>query len=196
MTEPDAAETAAQRVDELLAELRSRPDPRAASAAEELTCCLVQLYGAGLARIAAMLGPQRVMDLCTDPLVESLLLVHDLHPVDVHGRIRQALERVPRHVGELEYAGIDEAGVVRLRVIGDNRGCPSSRQAVVAEVEAAVRQAAPEAADVVVEIPVTPPPLLQVSLRPGLGRSSASPVAADVDPGSAEADLVSVEAGS
>jgi Fe-S cluster biogenesis protein NfuA len=179
MTEPDAAEVAAQRVDELLAELRSHPDPRAATAAEELTCCLVQLYGAGLTRIAAMLGSQRVVDLCADPLVESLLLVHDLHPVDVHARIRLALERASRQSGELEFVGIDEAGVVRLRLTGNGRGCPSSRQAVVAEVEAAVRQAAPEATDVVVEIPVAPPPLLQVSLRPGLGRSSAALVSAE-----------------
>jgi hypothetical protein len=67
----DAAEVTAQRIDELLAELRARPDPRAAAVAEELTCCLVQLYGAGLERIAARLGPVQVLDLCGDPLVEA-----------------------------------------------------------------------------------------------------------------------------
>jgi hypothetical protein len=92
----DAAEVTAQRIDELLAELRARPDPRAAAVAEELTCCLVQLYGAGLERIAARLGPVQVLDLCGDPLVESLLLVHDLHPMDTETRIRQALERTGR----------------------------------------------------------------------------------------------------
>jgi len=53
---------------------------------------------------------------------------------------------------------------------------------MVGEVEAVVRQAAPEATDVVLEIPVAPPPLLQVSLRPGLGRPSASLVPAEAGP--------------
>jgi Fe-S cluster biogenesis protein NfuA len=182
MTTTDAAEATAQRIDELLAELRSRPDPRAAAAAEELTRCLVHLYGAGLTRIAAMLGPERLVDLCADPLVESLLLVHDLHPVDMDARIRLALGRARRHPGYVEYLGFDEAGVIHLRLTSAGRGCPSSRQAVVAEIEAVVRQAAPEATDVVVESPAAPPPLLQVSLRPGLGRPSGPLVAAETGP--------------
>jgi Fe-S cluster biogenesis protein NfuA len=181
MTQPDAAEVAAQRIDELLAELRSRPDPRAAAAADELTCCLVQLYGAGLTRIAAMLGPERVADLCADPLVESLLLVHDLHPVEVSERIRRALARA-RIPGELEHARIDEAGVVRVRLKAGGRACPSSRQAVVSQVEAVVREAAPEATEVVVEMPSAPAPLLQVSLRPGLDRPAVPLVPAEAGP--------------
>ena len=174
MTEADPAEVAAQRIDQLLGELRSSPDPRAATAAEELTGCLVQLYGAGLTRIAAMLGPGRMAELCADSLVESLLLVHDLHPVDVPERIRRALRQQRSHPGEAEYLGVDDAGVVHVRVGAAGGGCGSSRQAMVDEVEAVVRRAAPEATDVVVEIPVAPPPLLQISLRPGLGGPSRS----------------------
>ena len=182
MTAPDAAEVAAERIDQLLAELRCGPDPRAAAAAEELTRCLVQLYGHGLTRIAAMLGPERVAELCADPLVESLLLVHDLHPVSADTRIRQALERARPHLGELGYAGIDEAGVVHLRLVTAGRGCPSSRQGALREIEAVVRQAAPDVAAVDVEIPAPPPLLLQVSLRPGLGRLGAPLVAAQAGP--------------
>jgi hypothetical protein len=166
MTAPDAAEAAAQRVDQLLAELRGGPDRRAAGLAEELTRCLVQLYGAGLTRIAARLGPAQVEELCADPLVESLLLVHDLHPLDADSRIRRALARL-RLVEEPAYLGIDDAGVVRLRLPAGG-GCQSSRQAVAGRIEAAVRSAAPEVTDVVMESPPRLPPLLQVSLRPGL----------------------------
>ncbi|MEU7906454.1 hypothetical protein [Actinoplanes sp. NPDC049118] len=166
MTAPDAAEAAAQRVDQLLAELRAGPDRRAAGLAEELTRCLVHLYGAGLTRIAALLPADQIVGLCADPLVESLLLVHDLHPLDAPERIRRALARL-RLVDEPEYLGIDEAGVVRLR-LPSGGGCRSSRQAVADRIEAAVRSAAPEATDVVLEMPPPPPPLLQVSLRPGL----------------------------
>jgi Fe-S cluster biogenesis protein NfuA len=168
MTAPDSAEAAAQRIDELLAELRSGGDPRAAVVAEELTCCLVQLYGAGLERIAARLGPEQVVDLCADPLVESLLLVHDLHPVDMATRIRRALDRRGRAGGDVEYRGVDDAGVAHLRLAPGGGGCSSSRQAVVHEIEALVRQAAPEVVDVVVEVPAAPPRLFQVGLRPGL----------------------------
>jgi len=166
MTAPDPAEVAAQRIDQLLQELRSRPDRRAADIGEELTRCLVQLYGAGLARIAGLLGPGRLADLCADPLVESLLLVHDLHPLDAGARIERALARL-RLADEPEYLGIDDAGVVRLRLAGAG-GCPSSRQAAVHRIEEAVAQAAPEVTGVVVETPPALPRLLQVSLRPGL----------------------------
>ncbi len=166
MTAPDPAEVAAQRIDQLLRELRSRPDRRAADLGEELTRCLVQLYGAGLARIAELLGPGRLADLCADPLVESLLLVHDLHPMDTGERIGRALARL-RLAGEPEYLGIDDAGVVRLRLAAAG-GCPSSPQRAVRQIEAAVAQAAPEVTGVVVETPPAPPLLLQVSLRPGL----------------------------
>ncbi|GID93735.1 hypothetical protein ACFQFC_06845 [Amorphoplanes digitatis] len=166
MTAPDPAEAAAQRVDQLLAELRAGPDTRAAGLAEELTRCLVHLYGAGLTRIAALLPAGRLADLCEDPLVESLLLVHDLHPLDATARIRRALAGL-RLADEPELLGLDEAGVVRLRVPSGG-GCQSSLQAVTARIEAAVRCAAPEVTDVVMELPPRPPPLLQVSLRPGL----------------------------
>ena len=166
MTAPDAAEAAAQRVDQLLAELRAGTDSRAAVLAEELTRCLVHLYGAGLTRIAALLPAGQVAELCADPLVESLLLVHDLHPLDADARIRRALAGL-RLADEPELLDLDEAGVARLR-LAPGGGCQSSRQALTARIEAAVRCAAPEVTDVVLELPPRPPPLLQVSLRPGL----------------------------
>lgn len=168
MTPPEA-EAAARRIDELLGQLRA--DPRAAAVAEDLTACLVRLYGDGLARIAALLGPEGVLPLCADPLVESLLLVHDLHPVPAETRIRDALRSLEPRLGELTYLGT-AGGVARVRLGGAPR-CASSRQAALAEVGTTVRNAAPELADVVVEVPAPAPALLQVSLRPGLGRTTA-----------------------
>jgi Fe-S cluster biogenesis protein NfuA len=164
MTAADnAAELAAERIDQLLAELRGRTDRHAAEAAEQLTACLVQLYGAGLARIAARLGPERLAELCADPLVESLLLVHDLHPMDATARIRRALERI-RPAAEVDVVGVAPDGTARLRLAGG--GCPSSHRAVVRQIEAAVLQAAPEVSGVDVAVAPALPPLLQVSMRP------------------------------
>ena len=162
----DAAERAAERVDQLLAELRARPDRRAAEAAEQLTECLVRLYGAGLARIAERLGPAGLADLCTDPLVESLLLVHDLHPMDTATRVRRALDGM-RPAAEVEMLGVDPDGTARLRLAGGG-GCASSRTGVLRQVEAVVLRAAPELSGVDVVSAPAPPPLLQVTMRPGL----------------------------
>jgi hypothetical protein len=152
--------TATDDIDRILGELRDCADPRAGALGEELAGCLVGLYGDGLSRIAAALGPDRVADLCRDPLVASLLLVHDLHPVPMDDRIRDALNGA-----DADYLGMDETGVVRLRVRA-GRGCGS--QAAVRDIETVVRRAAPEAYGIDVEVVEAPPPLLQVSLRPGL----------------------------
>lgn len=156
--------TAADDIDHILRDLRDCADPRAGALGEELASCLVGLYGDGLARITAALGPERVAELCRDPLVASLLLVHDLHPVPVDERIHAALAGA-----DADYLGIDEAGVVRLRMQASGRGCGS--RAAQHDIETLVRRAAPEAYRIDVEIVEAPPPLLQVSLRPGL-RSS------------------------
>jgi Fe-S cluster biogenesis protein NfuA len=156
VTGPDAARTAAERVDRLLAQLLAA-DPRAAAAAEELTCCLVQLYGGALARIVDIVGATRSAELCADPLVESLLLVHDLHPLDAETRIRRALRTC---AGQPEFRGIDAAGVVHVGLTGG--GCGSARRAAVDRIEAVVQQAAPETAGTEVD---TSPPLLQISRR-------------------------------
>ncbi|GIJ54844.1 NifU family protein [Virgisporangium aurantiacum] len=162
--EPDA-HAAAGQVNRLLDQLRSGPDPRAALVAEELVRCLVRLYGAGLERIMATVGADHGRDLAADPLVESLLLVHDLHPLDVDARIRRALDRIPAGSasGTAEYLGIDGDGVVRVRMTG-GRGCAdrSLRQAITT----AVRDAAPETTGVEFDVAAAPPVLLQISRRP------------------------------
>jgi Fe-S cluster biogenesis protein NfuA len=97
--------------------------------------------------------------------VESLLLVHDLHPMDTAARIRRELDRM-RPAAEVDVLGVDQDGMVRLRLAGGG-GCPSSRQAVVQQIEAVVMRAAPEVSGVDVAIAPASPKLLQISMRPG-----------------------------
>jgi Fe-S cluster biogenesis protein NfuA len=165
------AREAAERVEDLLARVRGGPDPSAGAIAEELVGCLVRLYGAGLARIVAMIGPEGGRDLCDDPLVESLLLVHDLHPLDAGTRIRRAVDRVrvrlPQYNGNIEYLGLGGDGVARVRLDG-GQGCRSTGDAVRRAVETAVEDAAPDVAGVRVEVGEPLPPLLQITRRPTL----------------------------
>jgi len=171
------AQAAGERVEALLAELRSDAGPQVAATAEELVSCLVELYGAGLARITGILGadeagPRLMAELAADPLVESLLLVHDLHPLDASARIRRAVEQVlPRlgaRAGEVEYHGLDEQGVVHLRLERTAHGCQSSAGTIQAVIGQAVTTAAPEAARVDIEVVEAPAelPLLQIGRRP------------------------------
>jgi Fe-S cluster biogenesis protein NfuA/nitrite reductase/ring-hydroxylating ferredoxin subunit len=176
---------AGERVEELIAGLRSAGGP-AAAAAEELTGLLVGLYGDGLSRIAAMLteagepGAAMLARLADDPLVGSLLLLHDLHPLDVDARIQKALDQVRpylgSHAGGVQYLGVRD-GVARLRLEGSCHGCPSSTATVQLAITGAVQDAAPEVTEVVVEGMTQPPApaLLQIGPRPPAGTGDPGP---------------------
>ena len=166
------ARAAGERVETLLDELRANGDAKVVAIAEELVGCLVDLYGAGLARIVATVGDEVLDRLVADRLVESLLLVHDLHPLDVDTRVQRALDRVRpylgSHAGGVEYRGVDEDGVVHLVLSGSCSGCPSSTVTVRLTIEQAVAEAAPETTGVDVEgvsAPAPGPALLQIGGR-------------------------------
>lgn len=149
------AQEAGARVEALLAELRARCGPEAAGVAEELVICLVRLYGTGLETIMRTIGDEQRIQalLIADPLVESLLLVHDLHPLGTEARIRRALGRMGTGA---EFLGVDNAGVVHVRL---GHGCGST----AAVVQQAITDAAPEAAGV--EFAPREAPLLQITHR-------------------------------
>ena len=180
---------AGDRIEEILGLLRSG-DAAAAASAEELVGLLVGLYGDGLGHIVAMLrdagpaGAELLAAMAEDPLVESLLLLHDLHPLDVDARIQRALDRVRpylgSHAGGVEYLGVTADGVARLRLEGSCAGCPSSTVTVRLAIEDAVKDAAPEVGEVAVEGVTDPPPVSPVLLQLG-----PRPDASD-DPGPAE----------
>jgi Fe-S cluster biogenesis protein NfuA/nitrite reductase/ring-hydroxylating ferredoxin subunit len=182
MSDPEASgkssvQDVGARVEELLATLRSGHVQDPAPVAEELVRLLVGLYGDGLSHIVAALADQgapgaAMLDRLTeDPLVESLLLLHDLHPLDLDARVQRALDRVRpylgSHAGGVEYLGIRD-GVARLRLEGSCHGCPSSTVTVQLAITGAVQDAAPEVTDVVVEGMTAPPgpQLLQIGSRP------------------------------
>ena len=92
-------------------------------------------------------------------------------PLDVDARVQRALDRVRpylgSHAGGVEYLGVPD-GVARLRLEGSCHGCPSSTATVQLAITGAVKDAAPEVTDVVVEGMTAPPEpqLLQIGRRP------------------------------
>ena len=157
---PNSTEVAA-RIERLLDDLAGLGDPRAVEAAEELVRLLMQLYGAGLERVVEMVaddengGDRLLAKLAGDPLIEGLLVLHGLHPIDIEERVQGALEQVRpylhSHAGGVEFLGLDEDYVVHLRLEGSCEGCPSSIATVKLAIERAIRETVPEVADIEVE---------------------------------------------
>jgi Fe-S cluster biogenesis protein NfuA len=147
--------TVGSRIEELLGRLRSGGDPTTAETAEEVVRLVVELYGAGLERVAELAGPEVLERLVEDELVASLLVLHGLHPKDTETRVLEALDQVRpylgSHAGGVELLGVDPEGVVHLRLEGSCDGCPSSTQTVKLAIERAIEEAAPEVAGVEVE---------------------------------------------
>jgi Fe-S cluster biogenesis protein NfuA len=120
----------------------------------------MNLYGTGLDRILSVVdeaGPAAgpvFARLAADDLVSTLLVLHDLHPLDQEVRIERALEHVrpylESHGGNVKLLGVEE-NVARLRLEGSCKSCPSSTVTMKLAVEKAIEEAAPEITRIEVE---------------------------------------------
>ena len=163
------------RVEGLLAELRSLTDPAVTDKVEEVVRLLVELYGATVEHMLEVVAEEPdgrgIIDrLAGDPLVASVMILHDLHPLTTEQRVHQALESVRpylgSHAGGVEFLGVDEAGVAQLKLEGSCSGCASSTVTVKLAIEQAINDAAPELAGIHVEGVAEPAPaLLQIRTR-------------------------------
>ena len=127
---PDANELRriGERLDGQLEEMSVSPltGEQVRALAEDLLGVVVGLHGEGLARaIDASSGiadlPAR---LTADDLVASLLVTHDLHPLDAEARVGVALDRVRADLAAepvtIELTGMRD-GVAHVRVAGDQQ---------------------------------------------------------------------------
>ncbi|HYZ89041.1 MAG TPA: NifU family protein [Myxococcales bacterium] len=154
----DAPRVESERIQQLLDEVRELAPPPAWARIEELVQRLVALYGEGLRRLllhARTCGADGQLSsrLADDELVSSLLLLHDLHPVDAEGRVRNAIERLRPHLSQrgarAELIALED-GIARIRFSGGS-GCGSA--ALQQLVREAVEDAAPEIDRVELEEP-------------------------------------------
>ncbi|SDK29088.1 hypothetical protein SAMN05421874_106286 [Nonomuraea maritima] len=108
----------------------------------ELVTELLDLYGEGLERVMATVDEEQAARLAADELVGSLLLLHDLHPLDRDARLQAVLAG-----GSAELLAVEE-GRVRLRM--RPAGCGTA--AAAAALRRAVLDAVPEVDEVEVEV--------------------------------------------
>ncbi|HLK58024.1 MAG TPA: NifU family protein [Chthonomonadaceae bacterium] len=145
----------AAKIETLIAEIEAFPDAGMRAKVAEILQAMLALYGEGLARMLAVVaqqddaavGAKTLKAFAEDDLISHLLLLHDLHPVDIETRITRALEEVrpylQSHGGNVELIGVEE-GVARLRLLGHCNGCPSSTMTLKLAIEEAIRKAAPD----------------------------------------------------
>jgi len=164
-----SSEELLERVQRLSERVERLGDPDARDAAQELVAAILEMHGAGLATIGAVLdeagpaGEAAKAKLVADPVVASLLLIHDLYPVPLEQRVGEALEEVrpymESHDGNVELLGVED-GVVRLRLAGSCDGCPASASTLELAIKEALEKAAPDLAGLEVEglVEERPPP--------------------------------------
>jgi hypothetical protein len=90
---------------------------------------LVEMYGEAIGRIVGSLPADEVARLAEDPLVAHLLVLHDLHPVSVENRVREAIATTGAYAVVLAVEG----GVVRVRAPADGRR-PAIEEAIARAV--------------------------------------------------------------
>jgi Fe-S cluster biogenesis protein NfuA/nitrite reductase/ring-hydroxylating ferredoxin subunit len=149
-----------ERVQVLTAQLEEVQDLQARAVADELVAAVIQLYGAGLERIMAAVDDELRGRLAEDGVVASLLLIHDLYPVDLETRVREALDSVrpymESHGGDVELLAIEE-GVAKLRLVGHCKGCPASEATLELAIKKALEETAPDLEGLEVEGVKEPP---------------------------------------
>ncbi|MFZ0380356.1 MAG: NifU family protein [Solirubrobacteraceae bacterium] len=142
-----------ERVQDLQAQLDGTAESGTRELAEELVSAVVQMYGVGLERIIASLveagaeGERLAAGLADDPLVATLLLIHDLHPVPLDQRVRNALDSVrpymESHGGNVELLSL-ENGIARIHLKGSCSDCSASSVTLELAIKQALEEAAPD----------------------------------------------------
>jgi Fe-S cluster biogenesis protein NfuA len=186
MPEPTPLPQGMDRIEELVARIEGAADPTFRDDALALVQLLLDLHRQGLARIieiaghpetsrsngaasngkaangAAYIGAGELIHrLAADERVAPLLMLHDLHPVDLPTRVEQALEKVRpllrSHGGDVELVELSD-GVVKLKLDGSCHGCPSSSITLRNAIEEAIFEFAPDVERLEVAGVVDPPP--------------------------------------
>ena len=160
---------ASVELEEQLRRLETIADPASRSTATDLLASVLQFHTAALDRMLQLIessdsSAALLAGFDRDPLVRSVLLVHDLHPDSFNTRVRRAitdLEPFLKKRGATLELIAAEGGLVRVRISSG----PETRGPLTPTVEQAIRSAAPEAVQVIVEEPGATPKHGFVSLE-------------------------------
>jgi len=175
-----------KEVEGLIHRIEDLPDPAARNTALELAQVLMDFHGASLERLMEIVAnagesDEAVFDnFAADELVGNLLLLHGLHPVPLELRVTKALDKVrpalDSHGGSVVLLGISE-GVVRLRLQGSCKACPSSAMTLQRTIEEAIYAGAPDVVAIETEgaeVQQSAAGLVQIGKSGGAGNPAGS----------------------
>jgi Fe-S cluster biogenesis protein NfuA len=161
MTKQREIESQIESIDQMVRVLEEAKDPVLRANAKELVQALMTLHGACLERMLEVIGQsgesgKAIIDKCArDGVVKSVLLLYGLHPIDIKTRVLQALEKIRPSMRSnsrtVSFVGIDDTGLVTLRMEGKSEGCGSSDSALKQAAEQAIYEAAPDISGIVME---------------------------------------------
>jgi Fe-S cluster biogenesis protein NfuA len=151
---PDSREMA-KRLQELIEQIQTQPNPAARELLQECLQSLLAFYGEGLSQMLGQIQAsgaegKKILDrMLKDPVVSGLLLIHGLHPVPLETRLHGALEKVrpymQSHGGNIELLSLENE-VAQIRLQGTCKTCPSSAVTLELAVRRAVEEACPDLA--------------------------------------------------
>ncbi len=166
MSNQKEVESQIASIDRIVRSFEGASDPVLRANAKELVEALMALHGACLERMLEVVGKTGqagksiIETFGGDDVVKSVLLLYGLHPVDLQTRVLDALEKTRPYLrkngGNVTFVGIDDAGVVTLRMEGKSDGCGSSAASLKQSVEQAIHDAAPDITGIVMEGYVEP----------------------------------------
>lgn len=154
------------RIQELIEELNTSPDPKFRGMMQECVQEILGFYGTGLKKILDFISKGNSSaskdiynNLIEDSFVSGLLLIHDLHPLDLNTRLHLALEKVKpymdSHGGNVEIVSL-ENGIAKLKLSGHCKGCPSSASTLELGIKKEIEEHCPDLLGLEVEGVVAP----------------------------------------
>jgi Fe-S cluster biogenesis protein NfuA/nitrite reductase/ring-hydroxylating ferredoxin subunit len=142
-----------ERIQKLLERIEALPYPGAKELIQECMEAVLAFYGHGLNRILQVVsraGPEGrkvYQDLIHDDVIKGFLLIHDLHPLDLEARLREALDKVRpylrSHGGNVELISL-ENDMAKLQLQGTCKSCASSSVTLELAIRHAIEQACPD----------------------------------------------------
>jgi Fe-S cluster biogenesis protein NfuA/nitrite reductase/ring-hydroxylating ferredoxin subunit len=141
-------------IQELIEKIETLPDPKARKLMEECIQEILGFYGRGLEKILQIISNGNSSaakdiynDLIEDSFINGLLLIHDLHPLDLKTRLYKALEKVKpymdSHGGSVEIVRL-ENGIAKLKLAGNCKGCPSSASTLELGIRQGIEEYCPD----------------------------------------------------
>jgi Fe-S cluster biogenesis protein NfuA len=172
-----------QKIEELIQKIETSADPQIQSSARELLQLLMELHGTGISRMMEIVfergeqGSAIINSFARDNLVSSLMMLYDLHPVDIETRVIDALDKVRPHLrsqgANVELLGVRDR-VVLLQLQETGSSCNSSAMTLKKTIEEAIYEAAPDIDGLEIQGMVAPQSNL-VQLKRSVKQNASTP---------------------